>query len=153
MNFKTLRVSLLLLTLVYVGFDTLLSNARATDWKHPLRVVIYPINGDGSAASKTMISTLNNEQFEDIILRIKEDSSHYGLSLSTPIQIQLANELKSYPPVLPKDRNTLSIMWWSLKLRYWSWKEDNFTGIKPQIRAYALFFDPKNTKGLYIQPG
>lgn len=153
MTFKNIRLTLLLLILAYVGFDTLLSNARATDWKHPLRVVIYPINGDGSEASNNLIAKLNISQFDDIISRLKDDSALYGLNLSDPIQIQLANELKSHPPVLPKQRNTLNVMWWSLKLRYWSWKEDNHTGIKPQIRAYALFFDPKQYKGLTHSTG
>lgn len=120
MTFKNIRIAILLLILVYVGLDTFLSNKRATDWKHPLRVVIYPINADGDSATGKYISQINNEQFDDFKTLLQREASRYGLNLSSPIQVQLSEPLKSLPPVIPRDRNMLNVMWWSLKLRYWS---------------------------------
>lgn len=153
MSFKNIRITLLLLILAYVGLDTFLNNKRATDWKHPLRVVIYPINADGNSATDKYISQIYNEQFDDFKTLLQREASRYGLNLSSPIQVQLSKPLKSLPPVIPKDRNALNVMWWSLKLRYWSWKTDNHTGIKPQVRAYALFFTPNDTKQLAHSTG
>jgi len=153
MSFKSIRIILLLLILGYVGLDAMLSKSRATDWKHPLRVVIYPINADGRKATERYISQLNRSQFGDFKTLLQKEASRYGLTLANPISIQLSKPLKSLPPAIPKDRNALSIAWWSLKLRYWSWEKDNYKGLKPQIRAYALFFDPKKHKGLAHSTG
>ena len=109
MTFKTIRISLLLLILAYVGFDTLWSNARATDWKRALRVVIYPINADGSVAADDYISTLNNEQFDDINELLSKQAGFYGKQISDPLHISLAPQLKSLPPKIPAARSTLSV--------------------------------------------
>lgn len=153
MNFKTIRIALLLLVLAYVGFDTLLSNARATDWKRSLRVVIYPVNADGSEQADKYIAQLDTTQFDNINTILNKEASRYGLELSTPVQINLAPPLRSLPPKLPANRSGLKVLWWSIKLRYWSWKEDNYKGAKPQVRAYALFYDPKNHKILKHSTG
>lgn len=153
MTFKKIRITLLLLILAYVGLDTFLSNKRAANWKHPLRVVIYPINADGESATDKYISQINNIQFDNFKILLQREASRYNLNLSSPIQIQLSKPLKSLPPAIPKERNTLNVMWWSLKLRYWSWKTDNHTGIKPQVRAYALFFTPSDSGKLAHSTG
>jgi hypothetical protein len=153
MSFKNIRITVLLLILTYVGFDSLLSNARVTNWKHSLRIVIYPINADGSAQADEYISGLKIEQFEDIQTFIKKQSSRYGLSLSSPLYMNLSSPIKSQPPKLPESGNVLSTMWWSIKLRYWSWKTDNYNGVAPHIRAYALFYDPKTHQHLKHSTG
>ena len=153
MTFKNIRITLLLLVLGYIVLDSFLSNKRATEWKHPLRVVIYPINADGRESTDKYISTLTTSQFESFTTLLKKESARYGLSLSDPISIELSAPIKSLPPAIPKDRSRLKVMWWSLKLRYWTWKTDNHQGLKPQVRAYALFFDPKVHKGLAHSTG
>ena len=153
MTFKNIRITLLLLVLGYIVIDSFLSDKRATEWKHPLRVVIYPINADGRETTDKYIATLTTSQFDSFMTLLKKESSRYGLQLSNPISVQLSTPIKSLPPAIPKDRNRLSVMWWSLKLRYWAWKTDNFKGLKPQVRAYALFFDPKVHKGLAHSTG
>jgi len=153
MTFKNIRITLLLLILGYIVVDSFLSNKKATEWKHPLRVVIYPINADGRETTDKYIATLNTSRFDGFTTLLKKESARYGLNLSSPISIQLSSPIKSLPPAIPKDRNTLKVMWWSLKLRYWTWKTDNYKGTKPQVRAYALFFDPKVHKGLAHSTG
>jgi len=153
MTFKNSRITLLLLILAYVGLDTFLSNKSATNWKHPLRVVIYPINADGQKTTDNYIATLDDSQFDDFQTMLQREATSYGLNLSSPIQIQLSQAIKSLPPAIPKDRNPLNVIWWSLKLRYWSWKTDNHEGIKPQIRAYVLYFTPNDRKQLAHSTG
>jgi len=136
-----------------LGFDSILNNARATNWKHPLRVVIYPINADGRTATNRYISKIKRSQFDSFKNLIRKEAKRYGQQLSTPISIRLSKPIKELPPAIPKERSMLNVMWWSLKLRYWSWKTDNYSGPKPQIRAYALFFDPKKHKGLAHSTG
>ena len=153
MNFKNIRITILLLMLAYIGLDTFLSNARATNWKHPLRVVIYPINADGSEQADKYIASLHEEQFDDIEETLQKEATRYGVKLSTPLQINLSKQLHALPPPLPHNGSTLSIMRWSLSFRFWSWKEDNYEGITPHIRAYALFHDPKKHSSLEHSTG
>jgi len=144
MNFKTIRITLLILILVYIGADTWLNNIRATDWKRSLRVVIYPINADKSDASTKYIQQLNTSQFGTINTVLESQGKKFNHDLSSPIRFEIAPEIKELPPKLPFTKSTLNIIWWSIKLRYWAWKQDQYTGPKAQIKAYTLFFDPKN---------
>lgn len=153
MSFKTIRITLLVLVLAYVGLDTFLSNARATSWKQTLRVVIYPINADGSEKADEYISQLDSDQFDSINETLEKESTRYGLNLSAPIRIRLAPKMDSLPPKMPANRSGFRVLIWSIKLRFWSWKEDNFKGITPHIRAYALYFDPKKHKVLKHSTG
>ena len=153
MSFKTLRIAILVFILAYVAADRLLSDARVTHWKSPLRVVIYPINADASPAAEAYIKSLSTHQFDDIATNLEREAQRYGLTLSSPIQINISAPIKSRPPLPPKKASTLSIMRWSLSLRFWAWKEDNYPCITPQIRLYALYFNPKKTKQLSHSTG
>ncbi|MEH6455250.1 MAG: hypothetical protein V7749_02945 [Cocleimonas sp.] len=153
MNFKTIRITLLLLILAYIGIDTLLSNERATDWKRSLRVVIYPINADRSEQAEKYINQLQISHFDSINVLLESQSKNYNRDLIEPLRISLAPELKSLPPKIPETRSGLSVLWWSIKLRFWAWNEDNYSGPKAQIKAYALFFDPKTHESLKHSTG
>jgi len=153
MNFKTIRIAILLLILAYIGIDTLLKNTRATQWKHPLRIVIYPINADNSSAAKKTIEQLKTSRFQKLNSRLQTEAVRYGLSISMPLHIEIAPELKSLPPPIPLYKSMLNTFWWSLRLRYWAWLKDNHTGIKPQVRAFLLFYDPKQHPGLAHSTG
>ena len=130
-----------------------MSNQRATDWKRSLRVVIYPINADGSDASAEYITQLEESSYESINDTLIKLGQNYAKDFSNPVSIKLAPEIKSLPPKLPVNRSGLNVLWWSIKLRYWAWKEDNYQGAKPQIRSYALFYDPEQHKALKHSTG
>ena len=153
MNFKTIRISLLLFILAYICIDTLLKDERATDWKRTLRVVIYPINADGSKASKNHIAELQNSNFDSIHKLLEFEAKKYGFDIQDPILLDLSTELTSMPPAQPTDRNTLNAILWSMKLRYWSWKNDNYIGHKAHIKAYALYYDSTYNKALNHSTG
>ena len=153
MNFKTIRITVLLLILAYIGVDTFLNNQRATDWKRSLRVVIYPINADNSEASDEYIAQLNSSNFDSINDILQAEAKKYNIELSDAIRFDLAPQLDSKPPALPRNRSALNTMWWSIKLRFWAWKEDNYQGPKAQIKAYALYFDPKTHTALNHSTG
>jgi len=153
MTFKTFRITLLLLILTYVGADRLLNDARVTQWKSPLRVVIYPINADASPEVEKFINTLDVSQFDDIPITLQKEARRYGLAISNPLHISLSQAIKSRPPLPPEQGSTIAIMRWSLSLRYWAWKEENYTGLTPQIRLYALYFNPQKFKRLSHSTG
>ena len=140
--FRTLRISILFVVLLVVGANAWLSKLRSTDWNEPLWVVIYPVNGDHSASSQQTITRLTAGSFRDMETWLQEQSHRYGVKLSEPAEVHLAPAIPDSPPLPPQNSNTLAIMWWSLKLRYWAWKNDTFQGPDPDVRIFVVYYDP-----------
>ena len=140
--FRQLRILFLLFILFLVAGTTWLTKLRATDWDKPLRVVIYPINGDGSERSSAYIATLDKEVFAPVSEFMQREAERYALPLDEPIRIYLAPEVKNSPPRPPPDRNVLGVMWWSLKMRYWAYREGDYDGPAANIRMFVNYYDP-----------
>jgi hypothetical protein len=142
-RFKAIRIFILSAILVLVGADAWLTKLRTTSWDHPLRVVVYPINGDGSEAAARYIAKLDIAQFDGIEQLVKEQALRYGISVSEPVDIALANPVAEIPPLPPRDGNMFKVIWWSLKLRVWASDRDHYAGPIPEVRAFTLYYDPK----------
>lgn len=142
--FKKIRVLILLYVLFMVAVGSWLSEARTTDWDKSLNVVVYAINADGSATSQKYIDKLENNDFNDIEEFFQSEAKKYKLALKKPVDVSFAGELKEKPPTPPRKDSTLSIMSWSLKLRYWAWQNDNYP-YPEDIQIFVLYFDPEKT--------
>lgn len=141
--FRQLRILFLLLLLFGIAVDTWLTKMRSTDWDQPLRVVIYPINGDNSPQSKEYIDELSVEDFEGIEEFMREEAGEFRLALAQPVDIFLSKPMTQHPPSPPEDRSAIpSVMWWSLKMRYWAFSEHNYDGPKPDVKLFVLYHDP-----------
>jgi hypothetical protein len=146
--FKKLRILILLLILASVALGSWQAKTRAAEWKYPLTVVIYPINGDGSRASAAYIANLTKNDFQAIEDFIQEEFGRYDLKTvyGAPVVVDIAAEVNSNPPQPPEDGNVLKIIFWSLRLRYWASRHDDYNGAAPQIRMFVRYFDPKTTQ-------
>lgn len=142
--FRRLRIFILLFILATVAFSTWRAKARVAHWEYPLRVAVYPINGDLSAATTAYISGLKAETFKPIADYLDEEAKRFGVTLSygQPISLSLAPEVKSQPPDPPLNGNLLRVMLWSLQLRYWAYRADTSGAMNPHIRMFVRFFDP-----------
>ena len=143
--FKTLRVGILLFILANVAIGAWLTKKRSTSWQQPLRVVIYPINADGSRISEDYIAGLNHEHWQPVEVFVANQAQAFGLAQPLPVQVRLGPTVHSLPPAPPRQGNALQIAWWSLQLRYWSWRNDAVPGAKPDVRLFALYHDPATT--------
>jgi hypothetical protein len=140
-SFRGIRITILLIILAMVSLSTWLGIARTTDWDHPLWVVVYPMNGDGTPESQAIIRRLDADAFDAVTDFMKREAARYGVALDRPVVIDLAPEVMTPPPPTPRhDANPLSIAWWSLKIRYWSWKVDSYRGPEPDIRLYVEYY-------------
>lgn len=140
--FKAIRIAILLFILVNVALATVLTKYRSTDWKQPLRVVIYPLNGDRSEASAAYLANLSDASFEPIAVFMQEEARRYDVALNEPILARLGPAIDELPPAPPASGNPLAVMAWSLQLRYWAWRHDTAAGGKPDIRLFVLYHDP-----------
>lgn len=156
---RNLRILALLLILLFVAVNTYFDRVYSTDWNIPLRVTVYPINGDGSPVTEQFISELAADRFEPLETFFDQQARRWGLSLERPIQFKSAPQLKAVPPALDRDSNMLGILWWSLRMRYWAWQSPKLPGAAPDIKLFVVYHDPVLTptvahsvgmqKGLY----
>lgn len=156
---RNLRVLILLLILLFVALNTYFDRVYSTDWNIPLRVALYPINGDGSAEVEQFIDQLPSDRFESLEEFFKEEANQWGLAMEQPVSFRSAPELEELPPELDRDANVLSVMWWSLRMRYWAWQSPELPGAAPDIKLFVVYHNPALTpvlshslgmqKGLY----
>lgn len=147
--FRRIRILLLLGVLVLTLGLTSLERFMVREWRAPLDVSIYPINGDGSQAAADYISTLQPQDFADINAFLVRETHRYGLKLPVAMKLSLEPEMKDTPPSPPAEASTLKIMAWSLKLRWWTYQHSG--ALWPQlgkIRVYVLYHEPQRGQAL-----
>lgn len=142
-SFKTIRVVLLLFVLLTVAAGAWQSRARTTSWDRALELVVFPINADGRPATSAYVGSLTAASFDSIERFMRREAQEYGIDLVTPIEVSLAPEVRSIPPQPPPDRSALATILWSLQLRYWAWRHSDYSGMRPDVRIFALYFDPQ----------
>ncbi len=144
----TRQLTLLVVAIMLVT-GTLMGRARVTSWEETLWVGIYPIAFDGSAATATYLENLDDSAFEDITEFAEAEAKRYQLGLERPFRIDLGSPITSLPPVPPAQPNPLSVIAWSLQLRWWAWRAMAVqNGPDPDIRLFIIFHDPETEGAL-----
>ena len=140
---KALRISILLLVLLFVSVSTWLTQARSTDWEDSLWIKVYPINGDGSDESRRYIANLDVDDFDDIESFVEREIRKYGHTLSRPVRMELGREILEQPPSVGDAPGALDIMLWSLKIRWWAGRvagpQDDPA---PDVRVFVRYHAP-----------
>lgn len=142
--FKVIRISILSFVLFFVAVSTWLAQARSTDWNNSLWVKVYPINGDGSAASAQYIEDLELRDFEGIESFLVRETGRYSSTVSQPVRIELGQAIITQPPELGGEPNAISVMLWSLKMRWWATSvTDDQDRIEPDVRIFVRYHAPE----------
>ena len=141
--FKKIRIALLLFILFLVGAKSYLTHVRATDWDQSLSIIIYPVNADSSPATADYIDRLTKEAFRPIEQFMQSEGLRYNLALVDPVLLDMAPEVTRLPPAPPSGANFIAVMWWSLRLRFWAWKNDTYQGPLTNIQVFVLYYNPQ----------
>lgn len=147
MSFKTIRIVLLLVILGLVVHHQFNDRARIAEWDAPLFVAVYPINADGSDASRHHIQRLGQADFEPIARHARAEARRYGIAADRPLYIQLGREITDSPSPAPVGGNFLERAVWVARMRWWIWRFDN-QGMDPDIVVLARYFDPTKSTTL-----
>jgi hypothetical protein len=139
---RRLRIAILLLILLFVALNTYFDRVYSTDWNTPLRVAAFPINADGSEVTERYIHQQPPEAFQEIETFFEQEAKEYGLQMERPIRLALAPPLTDTPPALDPRAGRLSVLLWSLKMRYWAWRVDAPPGPAPDIKLFIIYHDP-----------
>ena len=139
---KSIRIALLLFVLATVAVGAWQKRSLIQSWERTLDVVVYPINGDGRDATAAYMSSLSSQAFASIGEFMRNEAQRHGVALANPVSVKLGPAVVSAPPPAPVGGNILEIILWSLRLRFWAWRNDGYAGPKPDVRVFAVYFDP-----------
>ena len=91
--FRRIRILLLLGVLVITLGLTSLERFMVREWRAPLDVAIYPINGDGSQEAADYIRALQPQDFADINVFLVRETHRYGLQQRVSMTLNLEPEM------------------------------------------------------------
>jgi hypothetical protein len=141
--FKAIRISILLLILLFVTLSTWLTQARSTDWGNSLWVKVYPINADGSEIVARYIDSLDARNFAAIESFVARETERYGVTLQRPLRMEVGEPINEQPPLIGPDFSVIDIMIWSLKMRWWaSSTAGEQDEIEPDVRIFVRYHRP-----------
>lgn len=139
---RNVRIAILLVVLLWAAAHTWIERVTSTRWREPLWVGIFPINADGSQAAQSYIDALDASTFSDISEFVAREAHRYGRELSEPVHIELYPQVRRIPPLLVPGAGVLDIASWSLRLRWFGWRQLEFNGrAPPRIRMLVLYHD------------
>jgi len=142
--FRQLRILFAIVILLFVSASVFLTKQRISSWQNPLYVYVYPINADGSQATQHYIDRLTDNRFLSISRYMSQQAAQYPDITDEPFILSVSPQVSSIPPAPPIGGNVPQVMWWSLKLRLWSWTHNTDPGPAPDIQVYVLYYDPDN---------
>ncbi len=135
------QVSLGIVALALLG-GTWLGRARTTSWDETLWVTVYPVVAGDAAGTAKYVESLTSKSFSPLTDFVAREATRYGVGIEQPIRVDLG-EPTGMPPLPPEAANPLSVMAWSLKLRWWTWRAlADQPGPAPDIRIFAVYHDP-----------
>lgn len=143
---KAIRVAILLFALATVAVGAWQTRSRSQSWQRTLDVVVYPVNGDRRDTTAAYIGSLSNESLASIRGFMRREAERYKVNLVTPVDVFLGPQVSRLPPAPPRSGSMAGIIVWSLKLRFWAWRNDDYPGSRPDIRIFAVFYDPATTR-------
>lgn len=145
MTFRRIRILVLLGILAAAVGLTWLEQTRVRAWDGPLDVAVIPINGDGSAQAAEAIRALQASDFDEIGSFLERETARYGVKQSPAVQLTLLPELHEQPPAPPLDHNALKTVWWSLKLRWWVYRQSGtWLPQLGKIKLFVLYHTPQD---------
>jgi hypothetical protein len=146
--FKAFRILILLLILAGVAVGTWRTKTRSVEWKYDLPVNMYLVNGDGSENTAKYLRSLTVDDFKPIKRFMRDEADRYGRSSNASVEIKLGGIIESRPPAPPRNGSALDVVAWSLKMRWWAYRNGETTGPGPQVKMFLLYFDPAQSGAL-----
>lgn len=151
--FKAIRVFILLIIFLGVALGAWRDKTRSVEWKRTLPVHIFLINGDGSQPVAEYLSSLTVDDFKPIETFMHDEATRYGRASNASVEIKLEGKIETQPPAPPHNGSVLDVIIWSLKMRWWVYRNTDTVGPSPQVRIFLLYFDPEKVQRLAHSTG
>ncbi|MFV5190894.1 MULTISPECIES: hypothetical protein [Acinetobacter] len=142
---KNIRVAILLVVLLVVAVNAY--HDQNQDWNQPIHILLHPINADGLATTQQYIQQLQQDDFAEVKQYLEKNSQQYR-GQSSYFMIQIGRELQQIPPKMSEQPSILNNILWSLKFRFYAWKQHQSGDGSPSLTLYLNFYDPKQSREL-----
>ncbi|NAR16990.1 hypothetical protein GPS63_01470 [Acinetobacter haemolyticus] len=142
---KNIRVVCLLMVLLIVAVNAYRDQNQ--DWNQPIQVLLHPINADGLPTTQQYIQQLQQDDFAEIKDYLEKNSQSYR-GQSSYFMLQIGRQLSQKPPQMPAQPSLLNNILWSLKFRFYAWKQHQSVDGSPTLTLYLNFHDPKQSNEL-----
>ncbi|QQN88458.1 MULTISPECIES: hypothetical protein [Acinetobacter] len=142
---KKIRILILLMILFVVAVNAYRDQNQ--DWNKPIFVLLHPINADGLATTQQYIQQLSAQDLKGTQEYLEKAAQQYR-GQPTYFYFNLGRELKELPPKVPEQASLIDTVLWSLKFRFYAWKQHQSTDGSPSVTLYLNYYDPAQTKQL-----
>lgn len=134
---RSRRILILLLVLALVAGVTLFERLWVRGWTRPLTVAIYPVAMD--ATSAPYVAQLKPEDFQDIGTFLAREAPRWRRHNAVPApHIVLKAPLRVAPP-LAQPSGALEAIQWSLRLRWYAFRQTPFWASLGTVRLFVLY--------------
>lgn len=142
---KNIRVAILLVVLLVVAVNAYRDQNQ--DWNQPIHILLHPINADGLATTQQYIQQLQQDDFAEVKQYLAKNSQQYR-GQSSYFIVQIGRELQQIPPKMAEQPSILNNILWSLKFRFYAWKQHQSVDGSPSLTLYLNYYDPKQRREL-----
>lgn len=148
--FRALRILFLLILLGIAAFYSKSQGLGSRAWTDPLDIAIFPINGEGTEKIDAFLDDLDANDFASIDTFFKRESRYYDVISETPTRTLLGSRVKETPPPASNpNANPVAIVWWSLKLRWRTYRHTPDEHSNHQrIRVFVIYHELAQGKRL-----
>lgn len=148
-RFTLFRIIVLLACLASVATISAHQRDATRSWEKSIEVSIFPINADGTQATQRYIDQLDDKDFGIINRWGAREAKRYSMPLEQPFNVTVGDTIDSLPPQFPGNANSLSVLFWGLKLRYWAWRHtpDDGGGLT-RVRMFVLYHEGNDSDAL-----
>jgi hypothetical protein len=127
--YKSIRVLILLFILFIVAANQWKTRAKLASWEQPVWITIYPVLTEGSDDIRPYVDKLSANSYAEIGEFLRLQGKYHGRQLNMPVMFQMAPPIFKQPPALPDEGAMIQTVFWSLKMRWWTWRRDREDGL------------------------
>ena len=143
--FRAIRITILLAVLLGLSFNIWLTKWRVAEWNRSMWVAVHPICADSSPETRAYVDALTPEDFAPVADFFSGEAGRYGLKIQEPFILVLAPRLDRIPPEIPAEPTPLSMILWSLQLRWWALRINALNAPVQDIKLFVLYHDKTRT--------
>lgn len=147
-SFAAVRISLLLVILLFVVIVSTHQKVYSRNWNQTLKVTVFPINGDGQPSTARYIDKLTDADFAQINRWGEREAKRHDLDLPTPFNVVLGDTIQAVPPSLSEKANPIDTLLWGLRFRYWAWRNTPDSGSLTRVRMFVVYVQGSKKKAL-----
>ena len=142
---KKIRILCLLMILLIVAVNAW--KDKNQDWNQPVFVLLHPINADGLPATQQYIQQLTAQDLQGAQQYLQAYAQQYRGQPSY-FYFNMGRELQQPPPKVPEQANMLQVIVWSLKFRFYAWRQRQSADGAPSVTLFLNYYDPQSSREL-----